>query len=270
MCGWSTRIVKNGPKVRYYCAARHFNAPQTNEPFRRLLRADLIEANVFSCLTEVINDVDGLHELIRQHLQAALKERQADDGNLAALVSEKEQVEQKYKMILHDLGSLGRELCKQEAAQLEARHKSLLLRIKQATTASLPSPSTASGIVESLKHQLKDVGTLLTQHDIAPVRRLLGLMVSKLEYNLETNKMVLEIAVPSWALSKEHRLLELISMVPSTATTSGHDTTAASSAVVLGEFECTLERAGRHTCMTCRRHARAPGSSGRRRGSHGN
>jgi hypothetical protein len=244
-----TKGKKNYP-VRYYNVSRAGQAPRTKNPLLRLIPADPIEKAVIDALKTVLLNRPELDRRMKELVDRYWKShsQQTDSGKL-----ERELKRNKRQLVLladqiSDVADqddpIERKMLtlKQNIRRIEAQ-----IRAVQAPTSRMQIGH--DNVMDNLAERLERFGKNAERLNTPPIRRMLELLLSRLEVDLRTKEVDIEFSLPSWMPEVLFRkpqvgLDELIRCKPTIQTHPENS-------IVLGRFRCDPH--GVPLCLTCRR-----------------
>ena len=186
------------PRLRYYGINRTIRIPTADKVLRRLVPAEPIERAVLGAVTEVLTHTPRLRELVERTVREQLNATARDGAVLEQLVAERERLREQVEFVIDSVGALSRQVAKAKVDQLEAQLRALNERIVKATAAAAGATVNVGVAVQVIMDRLYDMAANL--HDLPPsLRRLLSILVSRLEVDLETRTFEMELALPLWA-----------------------------------------------------------------------
>jgi hypothetical protein len=247
----STRGDKSA--YRYYASRRCSDAPVAGAPSERL-SAELIEGKVKEALRIVLQDVELHRSKIVQYIEEKKQELLGRTDDTAGLRDEKQRLESWYRSTFSIAGTRGQELLKSDAKQVEQRLDEIDIQLANAGSASPDFLScTVSEVVTSIRNQFAELDAVVNGACCDSMRRLATSLCSQITYDPVNRVIDIEIALPSWALSKRHLLSKYVGTEETLRPTSFLRTD--NEKVVLLHISCDLI-GQRSPCMQCRRSDR--------------
>ncbi len=247
---------QHGKQYRYYALHRVANSPGVNEKLTARLRADHVEQEVIAALSETLSDPNVVSAGVRDYIDSCVKRQRADGDPLPPLVNQKAQLEDEYRNLHHVYGKRGQELMAKRVAELERLLDDLDLKIKSASSSVSFAPLDVEAITESVRSQCSDVVGMLGDRSTSALKRVVETFVSKATFDLETREVEIEVGLPSWALSKENRVLDEVRPLPDLAAEKRRRTHI-ENRVFLTKYRCSHGRVSRSPCLTCSRLSKA-------------
>jgi hypothetical protein len=117
--------------------------------------------------------------------------------NVQQLRKDRERLQQQVDFIIDQLGTLGPELTKKKLTDCRAQLFELDQLIKNTDAPRHRPVSDPEKLVSSLLAQLDDLNGSFDKLPMPSLRRLLGLLISRLTVDLETREIEMELALPS-------------------------------------------------------------------------
>ncbi|HZN68085.1 MAG TPA: recombinase family protein [Tepidisphaeraceae bacterium] len=242
-------------RTRYYAVTRAYNTPSAEMPSRRFVRAEAVEQAVFGVLREVLSQAPQLRGIVRAELQRRYDDCVIDGESVDALMARRGELKKAMEFVIGSLGKLGQELARKKAMEIEAEAKALGERIVKAmaVAASKAAPdidADAAQVIKGMQRMLRSIDKLRP----APLRRLLRLLVPRVEVDLETLGVQIDVALPLWAALNEKALRESLCLDAKSPWQSANEAQNAHS-LELAVFRCSSTP--RPFCLACRRLHRA-------------
>ena len=236
-------------KTRYYAVTRAFNAPNGDRLLGRFIPAEPLERTVIDLLGQVLMQAPEMRSIIEAELRHRRAETMKDAEDLKQLAGRRDELGQMMGFVIGNLGQLGKELAAEKVRQIEAEAALLDQRIAKATAAA-PHSAAIERQVETVIESMGRIEQSLDQLAPEPLRRLLQLLVPKLQVDLETRAVEIEIALPSWAAIDESAMAQALCLDGKSPWRSANEAQRAD-ALRLAEFRC--DSASRPLCFSCRR-----------------
>ena len=128
-------------------------------------------------------------------------------------------------------------------------------RIKDAKPTERRPAADLAQTIEQLAQEFQEFGLQLGGADVPAIQRIMGTLVGRLEADLETKTVEIDLALPSWmagVLEGSGRVgLEALSAYKPLIEAHPEDS------LILARFRCDAERVPRRTCFRCHRLSRA-------------
>ena len=246
---------RRGKRVRYYAVSRGATVPVRGSLLTRMVKAEIIEKAVTSALEEVLKNKASLRKEIERLAHEQRRNAVATDDEIAALLKKRESIASKLSFLIDELDDVGREVAKAKTAELQSQLRGLdkeIARTKQQTSLGDEDVET---IVASVLRQLEEIVANL--HDLPPLalRRVLTLLVAKLEVDLETKSVAMELRLPQWAITAADAIKKACASTTDLHAREQPRHTAGDA--VLALFECARAKQGRNVCYGCIRRRAA-------------
>ena len=208
-------------KYRYYNTPRAQNTPKDGVIAARV-RADLLENALLAEVEKIFAHPEelGIEDRIRQFIREERAATATTRSVIDTLLSQKRDIEARYRVLMNDLGEHGRELFKADVARLEAQVDQITHQIGSCKGQETRNPEDADAIVKSVMNQLRAIGATIKQEPLPAVKKLIEVFFTKLIFHATTREVEAEMRVPSWALTKEPVLVNAVRLIgaPSTFT----------------------------------------------------
>jgi DNA invertase Pin-like site-specific DNA recombinase len=189
------RIGGRNNEYRYYTVSRAYGTPRSaDKPLCRLLRAEPLEALAVDVLEEVLRTWDGLPTAVRAAVRTALSETRIDSDARRALLAERDALDAKLSAVFSEFAPASLERLRPQLQQLEGRRK----EIDRQLAASCPPDADADAIAAQVCADLRDLGTHLRTLPAPALRKVLKHLIERMEYDPETDTVVLQLALPAW------------------------------------------------------------------------
>jgi hypothetical protein len=240
--------------VRYYGVSRGVAVPKTNNVLRHRVPAEPLEQAIMQVLKATLLSKPDLMAGLKKVVDAQNRQqhRSADGIEQAKLDLKRCR---KQLVILSDDVSIDAEddSLTRKVASLKQNIKLLEQRIREAASSEHQSAVDPAVNIAKLASQLEKFGDEFTPAEVPAIRAMLEVLIRRLEVDLETKEVVIELALPSW----------MAEAIRST-TKVGLDALSAykpiieahpENGVILAIFHCEIERQRKETCFKCSRKA---------------
>lgn len=243
-------------KYRYYAVSRGANVPKKGQALARMIAAAPIEAAVLGAIQEALADTPNLRERIHHAVCQRTQNVEVDRQQLASLRTEQDELRQKI-VAMASLGPAAHRLIQEQAHQWEAQIASLEERISKVQSSPLKPAVDDAALVERTVRQLTQLAQSLRDMPPAVLHGLLATMIGRLEVDLETLAVEMELVLPSAAATgaAQGGGTSPICLV-STSRRESRNQANWPDSLPIASFRCQGER--RHTqpmCFTCSRRA---------------
>lgn len=196
----STHGSKNKP-YRYYHIATARRVPSSDGTMRRLVRAEPLERAVLGVVSDVLASTEHIRPRIEAILAEQAKATQTDALDLASLRKAREGVARKIEFVIDEIGTLAKDAARAKIRQLESELADLDTRISKAESATAASTNDQTMTVETILGNLARIAEDLTTLPPQTVRVLLSTLIRRMEIDMETLAVELELALPDWAMA---------------------------------------------------------------------
>lgn len=243
----------DGKSARWYSVSRAYTSPTSDQTLRTYVHAEPLEHAVLELLRDALLQAPDLRPQIRREVERQLKAALVDGDDIAKLNAEAEALRRKFEFIIDDLGTLGREVAKQKVEQIEAQLRAVNDRLVRAgaavSGATIDVNKAADGLVGRLAQTAK------TMRDLPPssLRRLLQVLIARMEVDMVTREVEIELALPLWAALDAGAYENAIRLDTNSACRVGIEAT--DPALPLGAYACAIVRGP--ICYRCRRRSAA-------------
>ncbi len=249
-----TSIRNKNRTLHYYVPHVQFQRPLGGVSHR--LRADVVEGKVKELLKEVLSGTQVPLPALEQIVEQRKKLRE-NDASRESVLKEKAGIQRKLEVAIENCGAVGRDVLRDKIKSWEARLSALTQRLKAIDAAQQVDRGTAGEIAASVQAQLARLGSDLDQMPPQSLRGLAQALISRMTFDGEAREVEIEMRLPEWALAKQSRLLDMISVNPTSSPYSGVDANTPNG-VVLAHFLCQSPKPWAfHPCLTCRRIKKA-------------
>lgn len=239
-------------KYRKYRITKFCHAPTRDPILNCRISAEPLENAVLNALAEILSAMPNKQARLTAAIRAEQKARRRDNSEREGLMRERDESLAEYKDLI-SMGRHGRELAKQQIAQLETRLDELESRLRAADDAV----GIAVDPSERAAEIVKEFGKIFSNLASLPnplLKELARLLISKLEIDLETLEFELEIALPSWAMIDANGIEAALRLEPNPHMRTSAETQP-KKGLILGRFACSAS--GKPICFDCRRLRRA-------------
>lgn len=241
------RTVGN-PKTRYYAIHRGFTTPKRDKTMRRLIPADQLEKAVLEVVRDVLLSAPALKARLIGQIEHQRQRADNDSTDLDKLEIERMKLCQQIEFVIDSLGSVGQDAAKTKLQQLEAKLTAVISRIEQARAATKIETRSAESIAGEMIANLTKIAATIQTLPMATLRPLLMALIARLEVDMTTKAVKIDLAIPSWgsenALCLEDKAVQ-------------RPVIQAQMTIPLDSADCSYRRVGRHPCFNCRRTRRA-------------
>jgi hypothetical protein len=254
-----------GHKIPYYRHRRSKRGHRRGSVFNNLIPAKALHDAVINLLADVLEDMPGLREQLRQHVIAHRAAAERDNPDLAQLEAERDDLQHQITIILHSLKGAALVAQQPELERLGNRVNALATRIHAASTKDATDLRPVEKVVDDAMHVLQLKREALRTLPAQPLRDLVDRLVVDAVVDMATKTVELTIALPTWALQAPRKILKNGLFTPSEdgrplcPDDSTWSPAGSWTQTVLTVAQCTYAwTRGSHTvppCYRCRRSA---------------
>jgi hypothetical protein len=189
---------KKGYDYRYYAVSRAMDVPKSHDVLRRRIPAEPLEKVVMEILRTTLLNKPDLLEKLKKILDG--EQKQQHEGHS---VEEDRKELKRYRtqlpLLVEGINVESQDdVLSRTVAKLKRKIKDLEQRVNHVQIDS-PRPGNNPNVsIEKLADELQQFGQKLDSQDIPGIRRLLELLVQKMEVDLETREVEIVLAFPSW------------------------------------------------------------------------
>jgi len=249
MCG-RTQGSKAKP-YRYYHISTASRIPTSDRTMRRLVLADPIERAVLSAVRETLLQADDLRPRIESAVREQLSVIERDGSDLKDLLNQKERIAAQIEFVIDELGAIGKDAARSKIHQLEAQLATINERIAKASLSNAGAKVDVVMVVDQIMKRIADMGRKLDNLPSHGIRSLLSILIARLDVDMETRQIELELAMPNWAAFDEKAFEKRMGLDPTLLQTSTVEAQSLS-ATILAVFDCNQPS---KDCYDCPRRA---------------
>lgn len=185
-----------GKPYRYYCIRSSQTTPSSDRLMRSLIRAEPVESAVLAAVRDALMQ-PGLREQVIELIDQQSTVLVADAENLERLQRERQQINEQLEFVIDELGTLGKDAARRKIRQLENKLAALDDRIRKITATAPMSPEQKAQLAGRIIAQIRTMAECFYELPLNALRELLASMITKLEIDLETRALSIEIASPA-------------------------------------------------------------------------
>jgi ElaB/YqjD/DUF883 family membrane-anchored ribosome-binding protein len=235
-------------KVRYYAVHRGFTVPRKDKLLRRHINADELEHAVMKVVKNVLLSAPDLRTRIVKAIQQQRKVGRTGATDIPKLEAERQKLANQLESMMDLLGSVGRDAMKGKIADVEAKLTDVMARIETTKQYCPAAEKTADAVADEIIADMKSMGKKLGKLRKKALRDLMAAMIGRLEVDMETKAVEIELAVPQVGRFGQ------ISLEDRFARKSFNETNVI---FRLELADCRYQRVGRHPCYQCQRRPAA-------------
>jgi ribosomal protein L7Ae-like RNA K-turn-binding protein len=246
---------KKGKERRTYAVNRGEKVPKSNNILKRRVPADALEEAVVAIVREVVRSVPDLKSMLKELIVQNMKTVQDD-------VEKPEQLEKEIKRKQKQLALLSDDVQLEEdddvltrkCDKIKADIRSLRLRLQQIPQTKQMDKAGADAIAAKFAKELLDSAESLGNARDVQTYRLLELLISRMQVDLETLEVEIDFAFPSWfGGALQHGPLGLDSLSAYRQRHEAHP----ENTLKLADYHCQFNDKSRDRCVQCRRRPAA-------------
>lgn len=245
---------KDGPKVAYYRHKRAKRDKRKGSIFANLIRADVLHDALIALVKEVLLDVPALRERLVEQITLQRSQRPIEEGSLASLEVERDEIAQQIGLIIRCLKGAARKDAEAELENLGRRRNEIEDQIERRRhhhdDRAIDSPEVvADRIVAELQ------GTAIGLHKLAPeaIRQLVQEIVASATVDMATKAVSFGLKLPKRYLDAKNKAGRMCPITSSRSLTG--DWTHMSIAVADCHYQHLRGSHSTPPCYVCQRRA---------------
>jgi hypothetical protein len=236
------------PRHRYYAVRRAYTIPQNDKTLRRLIPADDLERAVLDIVRDILLSTPDLNTYLIKQIEAQRKAMEKGGNDLAKLESQRAKIAQQIELAIDALGPVGQDAAKAKLQQLEAKLTAVVQQIEQARGRQKSDDRSPESIADEIIASLTKAAATIPTLPMPMLRSLLMTLIARLEVDLTTKAVEIELAIPvstsENALCLEYKFLK-------------EYVYQAQMKIPLGSAKCSYRRVADKPCFDCRRIKKA-------------
>jgi hypothetical protein len=248
------RIGGKRGQVRYYQISRARYSPRSDHPLKAYIPAEPLEHAILAVLREAMANRPD----VRGAVERALKKRaaQQDQGSTDRASLEKE-LNRRQRQIATAIDSLtGDDAADRPIQERMARYRQDVSRLTTALRAT-PLPPVEidpDSIANRIAAEMADLSENFFQDDLETVRQIVGLLVGRMEVDLRTKDVEIDLHIPDWLAASLSRqsAMGLDAVLASKRCNETHS----SEGVKIATYRCR-QTPTRPVCVDCHRVRKA-------------
>ena len=181
--------------IRYYAVSRGLSSPMDGSPLAKMIQAEPLERAVMEVVKEVLRDIPNLRKEIRGAVETEQQARDTDQKQLKELLAEQAQLQEQIADAMA-LGTSIRRLMKEKFDRWEEQSQALEERIVAARAATTGSAIDVDAAIAAIERQFRKWADGFDQLPPASIRKLLSTLISRLELDLVTQEVRMELSLP--------------------------------------------------------------------------
>jgi hypothetical protein len=235
--------------ARSYGVRRGTSIPKSGSVLGHRIRAEQLEAAVLEMTRELVLNRPGLEDAIKRLVASQINQRRNDHHHGDDLQRELARKRKQLVALVDGMTAEEDDLLTKKITAIKSEIRELERRLKDSQPQAAKTPMDVGAIAAQVAENLHQLGENLQPTDVPHIRRLLSILGTRIEADLETKVVEVEFTLPSWmgeVLSRSGAVgLEELS-----AYRTSHEAHP-ENRVILGIFRC--DGSGRPICYTCRR-----------------
>lgn len=239
-----------GKKVRYYRHRRGRRGYRKGSVYNRMLQAEPLEKAVIGVLEQVLADDRQIEERIRRFAVQQAGTATDQTQVLENLRARRDAVRRKTELIVSTLDEATLADASGELQRLAIERRTLEEQIVAAEAVARTSVLDPQIVVERVMAMLAWLSAHLKVLPNVQLREVLGLLVKRLEVDLATKQVTIELLLPSWAIWAAVEQDDPMRPLHGSASSSSWQTHPG---VVLGIADCVYVKGPTKVCHQCRR-----------------
>lgn len=242
---------RRGRRVRYYCVKRAHTVPVRGDISKRLVAAEMIEKAVLGAVEIFFSGAEGMRPRIESAVRQQFRLREREMKNVGGLQRERQKIADKLDFVIDQLDAIGKEAAKARIAQLQQSLADLDGRIRAAGAPTVAQPKTVEAESDAIMRDFRKLRKTFSTLPRQGLRDVLIALIAKLEIDLETRELIIELRPPKWAQISEESFGMDVPDQLSCMQDSSLGTTRF--AATIAAFVC--HQPTRQRCWECRRKA---------------
>ncbi len=190
---------KKGHDYRYYAVSRAMDVPKSQDILRRRIPAEPLEKVVMEILRTTLLNKPDLLEKLKQILGGEQKQ-QHEGPSVEEDGKELKRCRTQLTLLVDGINVESQDdVLSRKVAEIKQKIQVLERRMVNPVQTDAPRPRKDPNVsIEKLADELQQFGQKLDSQDVPSIRKLLELLVQKMEVDLETREVEIILALPSW------------------------------------------------------------------------
>lgn len=185
-------------KYRYYQVARGQHIPTTDATLRRRIPAEPVERAAIEALIAILKQATvERDEVIRQTI--VWQKQQNGGSDRREIEKQIAQLDREMSFLVKQIHRLGEDAVEAQLAPLAEQRAALLRQLEQPGALPKLSEEEIAAVADGVIAGLNDLASNIDTLPKAELRRLLEVFIESAIVDLETGRIELTMAVPSWA-----------------------------------------------------------------------
>jgi hypothetical protein len=238
---------------RYYAISKGRSNPVSGSLRNRLIPADVLEDEVLKAVQEAVTSYDGIEDVVRATIDQQLAAYKLGQQDRPKLLRERERVDAQIDFWAKQIVDLGEDFVTTKTKALTAQLADVQRQLAQTPVAE--PPMLVEEVMESVKRRCAEFASAMDKAEASLIRQVLHVLVRRMEVDLETREVELELGLPSWSLASTPLRADEFCLDNPIARIVNNEAEQKWS-IPLARFTCTHERISKTPCWTCRRTLR--------------
>lgn len=243
---------KKGKETRSYAVSRGTTVPKTNNILKRRVPAQRLEDAVVAVVREVVRSIPDLAAMLKELILENIKTVQDDVEKPEQLKKEIQRRQKQLALLTDDVQLEDDDVLTRKCNKIKSEIRAINLRLQQIPQTKQMDKSGADTIAAKFAKEILGSVDSLGEPKNVETYRLLELLISRMEVDLETMEVEIDFAFPSWVGSAlRHGAMGLDSLSAYKQRIEAQP----ENQWVLGYFHCSKE--AQPACYTCKRRLAA-------------
>ncbi|MGC4031358.1 MAG: recombinase family protein [Tepidisphaeraceae bacterium] len=204
--GHSATHNRNGKRYRVYYISRAVNRPLTDDIYRVKVNAYILEDAILPTIKQVIAGYTGMAAAVKSALSHRTTGPRSDrETALARLRKQRATLLQQFDYWIGNVGSIDKSVVDDKLAGLRQQIREIGEELRN-LEAGEGEQTTTGGNIRSAEQLLKTVTKGWDSFPPEVMRNILLILVKKMEIDLLTRRIDLELHLPSWAVNRSEAI----------------------------------------------------------------
>jgi hypothetical protein len=193
---------KGGPKhkrQRFYAVGRAFATP-CGELSKKMIPAPQLERAVLDQVKGVLAGTPDLKNVVRELVIQQTKGTVTDVDKLTELENEKAGLTEKLDFVIENLQAIGKTVAANKVAEIDRKLAEVSRRIEAAKAVGKTKPMDVDEQSAAIVRRLQELADGFDKLTAKVLRGLLESVIDRLEIDLHTRAVELDLRLPPWAL----------------------------------------------------------------------
>lgn len=242
---------KKGKEVRKYAVSRGANVPKTDNILTRRIHAQPLEDAVLELVRQVVRSIPDLQTALKELIIQNTETVREETENPQQLQKEIQRKKRQLDVLSDDVDLEDDDVLTRKIATIKADIRALNLRLQKLPQHRRAEKTDVDAIAAKFAKEILDCSDTLGSSNNKQIYRLLDLLISRMEADLETMEVEIDFSIPSWVGSALQRagamgLDELSAYKQFIETHPGNG-------LKIAGFRCDYLRQEGQSCFNCRR-----------------